>query len=351
MIGMMSGTSLDGLDMAYVHFTHHDAQWDFSLLAKRHVPYPPELVQKLGDVLTYSLRDIAALDLELGTYYADCLNDFILAHGLKPDYIASHGHTIFHQPADRFTLQIGNPYKIKQKTGIPVVAQFRSEDVFKGGQGAPLVPVGDRYLFHAYDYCLNLGGISNISYETTEGRKAMDCGLSNMNLNYLAQKRDLSYDADGQIARSGVFIQELFYAFNALDYFKCPPPKSLGAEFFQEDVLPLLDHYNGYSLEDIMNTCVHHNAYQIAQHIKAYGPKSSGQLLITGGGAYNSYFVEMIESYLPSTINCVIPSRDIIDFKEAIVFALLGVLKVRGEINVLSSVTGASSDSCSGILY
>jgi anhydro-N-acetylmuramic acid kinase len=261
------------------------------------------------------------------------------------DAVCSHGHTILHQPHNGFTLQIGNLPQIATLVGETVVCDFRVQDVELGGQGAPLVPVGDRLLFAEYDYCLNLGGFSNVSFEHGGKRLAFDIAPVNTVLNFYANQLGLDYDDGGKIARTGNRNEGLFAALNALDYYQKPFPKSLGFEYVKTVVLPLLQNYP-IALEDKLHTFTEHIAYQTAKAL----PNQQGKMLVTGGGAYNCYLMERMQHYVPQ-LQLIIPEEKTLEFKEALIFALLGVLKLRNEINVLCTVTGALHDHSSGMIY
>lgn len=345
-IGVMSGTSLDGIDLAHIHFTVIDKKWRFIIHESETIPYPITWLNELKNAMTFS--DAALLELNEG--YTELLGkiivDFIEKHKIKNlDAVCSHGHTILHQPQNGFTLQIGNLPKIAKIINEKIVCDFRVQDVQLGGQGAPLVPIGDRILFSEYDYCLNLGGFSNISFEENTTRIAFDISPVNTVLNFYANLLSLDYDDKGQLSRSGKINRDLLNALNALDFYKKKHPKSLGYEFVKELVLPLMDDYS-ISTEDKLRTFTEHIAVQIGVVLS----DKKGKLLITGGGAYNDFLIERIQHYL-TKIEIVIPDAKILEFKEALIFGLLGVLKLRNEINVLSSVTGATKDHSSGIIY
>ena len=345
-IGVMSGTSLDGIDLSHIHFTNSGGKWDFEILERETISYSEYWLSQLKNAVTFS--EVALL--ELNEKYTDLLGkiiaSFIEKHNLKNlNAVCSHGHTILHQPQNGFTLQIGNLTKIAGIIQQTVVCDFRVQDVQLGGQGAPLVPIGDRILFSDYDYCLNLGGFSNISFEENNTRIAFDISPVNTVLNFYANTLGLDYDDKGNIARSGKINIELLSELNALDYYKKTFPKSLGFEFVKETVLPLIEKYS-LSIEDKMHTFSEHIAMQIGNVLQG----KDGKLFITGGGAYNDFLIERTQHYLPK-IEIIIPDAKILEFKEALIFALLGVLKLRGEINVLSSVTGALMDHSSGFIY
>lgn len=345
-IGVMSGTSLDGVDLAHIHFTNMNGKWRFEMLESETISYSEYWLNQLKNAVAFS--EVALV--ELNENYTDLLGKiiatFIEKHNLKNlDAVCSHGHTILHQPQNGFTLQIGNLPKIAKIIHQTVVCDFRVQDVQLGGQGAPLVPIGDRILFSDYDYCLNLGGFSNISFEQNNTRIAFDISPVNTVLNYYANQLGLDYDDKGNIARSGKINKELLSELNALEYYKKPFPKSLGFEFVKETVLPLIEKY-AIAIEDKMQTFTEHIAMQIGNVLHG----KVGKLFITGGGAYNDFLLERTQHYLPK-IEIIIPDTKILEFKEALIFALLGVLKLRGEINVLSSVTGAERDHSSGFIY
>ena len=337
-IGVMSGTSLDGLDLAWCRFDADDPS-QFELLSTKTLPYPESLQGKLSEAVKIPAEDLFELDAELGRWFGKQLVDFIGTRP-APDAVASHGHTVFHQPERGITVQIGNPAHIKAATGLPVISDFRSLDVALGGQGAPLVPVGDQLLFSAYDYCLNLGGIANISYSSNENKRvAFDVTFCNMVLNHLSGRMGKDYDEGGEMARSGSVIQELLTALDKWSYYDQKGPRSLGFEQVSADIFPIVEDGD---VADLLHTCVLHIAQRIAQCCN-----KPGRMLITGGGSHNSFLREQMEQSL-SGVEVVYPEPWLVDYKEAIVFALLGALRIWGKVNVLSSVTGASEDSVSG---
>ena len=334
----MSGTSLDGLDIAYCKITGHN---NFQLIAAATVPYPDEWRKRLKKLHKASAIEYAKTDSELGHWFGLQVQQFRAIHQGPVDCIASHGHTVFHQPESGFTAQIGDGNAIHAVTSVPVVCDFRRLDVALGGQGAPLVPIGDRLLFGDYGCCINLGGIANISYEQQGERKAYDISPCNMALNRLAAEKGKEYDVDGQMARSGALLPPLLQLMESLDYYRLPPPKSLGKEWFEKTFEPLLSC--PAPLEDRMRTTVEHIALRLASAI----PNGCPTVLLSGGGAHNSFLVERLRQMLPDK-KIVIPDKDIIDYKEAIIFALLAWLRMNGEVNTLASVTGARIDSCGG---
>lgn len=345
-IGVMSGTSLDGVDLAHIQFQIKDSKWAFEILECETISYDSSWVSVLKTAVDYGENELVELNKNYTQLLAYIITNFIKKHALKNlDAVCSHGHTILHQPQNGFTLQIGNLPEIAKLTQQKVVCDFRVQDVQLGGQGAPLVPIGDRILFSEYDYCMNLGGFSNVSFEENNIRIAFDISAVNTVLNFYANQLGLDYDNKGQISRTGNCNVNLLNELNTLDFYQKKHPKSLGFEFVKEIILPLIDCYP-ISIEDKLNTYTEHIAIQIALAL----PKKKGSMLTTGGGAYNDFLIERIQFHLPE-MNVIIPSKKILEFKEALIFALLGVLKMREEVNALQSVTGAKYDHSSGIIY
>ncbi len=348
-IGLMSGTSLDGLDLAYCHFYHSEGVWKFELVKSKTVSYTQSWEQKLQGAINISSEELLSLDVAYGKFLGAQANEFIKANKLEVDFIASHGHTVFHQPEKGFTLQIGSGQEIAIATGKKVISDFRIKDVAFGGQGAPLVPIGDQLLFGEYIACLNLGGIANISFEAGGKRVAFDIGMANMLLNFLANKLGKTYDASGLIARSGKVDRSLLAQLNSFPYFNQPYPKSLGYEWFLSEVQPIIEA-SAISIKDKLCTAVEHEAIQIGKVLKKEITEK-GEVLITGGGAFNKLMVERIRDYTPSNLKIIIPDEATIDFKEAIIFAFMGVLRERDEPNCLKSVTGASANVSGGEMF
>lgn len=345
-IGVMSGTSLDGVDLAFVNFTVREHHWIFEIGVAETISYDEKWLNQLKNGVNFTKDQLQELNQNYTKLLGNIIRDFIEKHQLKNiDAVCSHGHTILHQPQNGLTLQIGNLPEIATICQQKVVCDFRVQDVEMGGQGAPLVPIGDRLLFSEFDYCLNLGGFSNISFEQDGKRIAFDISPVNTVLNFYANQLGLDYDDCGKIAQSGNLNTALFDALNNLDFYQKPFPKSLGFEYVKEVVLPLMESYT-ITTKDKMHTFVEHVALQIASAL----PLKKGKLLVTGGGAYNDFLVERINHFLPE-VNIAIPEPIILEYKEALIFGLLGVLKLRNETNVLSSVTGAKKDHCSGLVY
>jgi len=344
-IGVMSGTSLDGLDLAYCGFSYLNGNWSYTVLDAVTIPYSSEFKTKLSNLVHVSALELVKMDTELALFIADAILGFLKKGYPLPDLIASHGHTVFHQPAATITTQIGNGALIAAKTGIAVVSDFRTTDVALGGQGAPLVPIGDKLLFGDYDACLNLGGFSNISYNRNGKRAAFDIAPCNMPLNRIAAELGVDYDKDGLIAESGELSVDLLQELNALDYYALKGAKSLGYEWVERYFWPLLKKYD-IETKDKLRTVTEHIACQISN---AFTCMKGETVLATGGGAKNKFLLKRVTEMSGKKV--MLPDERTVDFKEAIVFAFLGLLRLRGEINCLKEVTGASADSCSGALY
>lgn len=344
-IGLMSGTSLDGLDIAYCEFSKKTISWSFSIIAAQCIPYTKEWESRLSNAYNLSGLELTQLNADYGILLGEQVNKFILKNDLKPDFIASHGHTVFHQPDKNFSLQIGHAAAIAAKCLLPVIADFRSLDVFMGGQGAPLVPIGDELLFPQYEYCLNIGGIANISQVVNKQRKAHDICAANMVLNELSMSLGHAYDKDGALAKSGKMDSSLLKQLDRLNYYSDPGPKSLGKEWVVNYLMPIISN-SPLSTINKLATYTEHIALKIAGSCKE--SSSQEHLLITGGGAHNKFLVERIKAH--TKLKVIIPDSLTIDYKEALIFAFLGVLRMRNEINCLGSVTGGK-DHSAGAIY
>lgn len=337
---------MDGVDLAFCELVWDGQNWGYGILRAETIPYKKELQTKLEQACNWNRDQIEDLDLELGHYYTGLLKDFHHKNSLLPDYIASHGHTILHDPDRGITLQAGNGRIMAESTGITVINDFRSEDVAQGGQGAPLVPLGDRLLFKAYDACLNLGGFANISFDNKHGtRIAYDLCPANMALNWVAALEGKAYDRNGALAKKGRVFPALIESLNQLEFYKNQPPKSLGREWFLEHFLPLVQQ-SDLDTTDLMATVLEHIVFQISTGINKAGIQS---LLITGGGALNQTLIKRLKHC--TTASLVIPELQLIHYKEALIFALLGLLKIRGETNCLASVTGGKEDISAGTIH
>ncbi len=346
-IGLMSGTSLDGLDLAYCIFRKEETNgsWAYEVPKTTTIPYPESLRQQLAQAMSLSGYELALLHNELGRFIGQQIKTFMTDFAEDVELIASHGHTVFHRPDLGLTTQIGSGAVIAATCGKPVVCDFRTTDVALGGQGAPLVPIGDELLYGQYDICLNLGGISNLSFRHQGQRRAYDISPCNITLNHLAQQCGKAYDANGEIAQSGQVDTSLLERLNRLDYYKTQGNKSLGREWIDSQFLPLLAQ-SQLSISDQLRTVCEHIAQQIAE---ACNTTRGRTLLVTGGGAHNRFLIDLIRQKFNGQL--ILPDRETIDFKEAIIFAFLGFLRLNHLPNCLASVTGAHHNSCGGAVY
>jgi anhydro-N-acetylmuramic acid kinase len=342
-LGLMSGTSLDGLDMAVCRFTPGPVP-QYEIIAAETVPYSFQWRSRIIQSAEGTAADLARLHHDIGCYFGVHVKEWLKKINVSPDAIASHGHTIYHQPEKGLTLQVGEGSAIAAITGITTISDFRTLDVNLGGQGAPLVPVGDATLFSEYTACLNLGGFANISFDENGKRIAFDISPVNMALNYVAGFNGEEYDDRGKLARSGSLMKDLYDDLNSIRYYSQQSPKSLGREWYEENFHPRL--LRSAKAENLLHTLCKHIAYQVGQATKM---KTDGKMLVTGGGAFNDFLIECIRG--ETKLEIVVPGEDLICFKEALVFAWLGYLRLNSQVNTLSSVTGASRDSCGGAIY
>ena len=371
-IGLMSGSSLDGLDIAYVHLQERvsgAAQgprgWEFQIIHTDCYAYPPEWRARLAGATGLSAGGYLLLHAEYGRWVGERVGSFIAAKGLEfqVQLIVSHGHTVFHDPARRMTAQLGDGSAIAAVTGINVVSDLRAMDVALGGQGAPIVPIGEELLLAEYELLLNLGGIANVSRRGRvsggvpgsegavgkAGAIAFDVVPANRVLNELAGDAGMAYDKDGLMAAAGRVDADLLERLNALDYYGLGYPKSLANSFGLEVVLPIV-RGAGLSVADALRTYVEHIVVQIGRSVERLGAR--GRMLVTGGGAHNGFVVGRLRERLAELdVEVVVPEAELVDYKEALVMALIGVLRWREERNVLASVTGASRDSIGGAVW
>lgn len=344
-IGIMSGTSLDGLDLAYCTFDVNEPK-NFSIVRAETVSYTEEWLELLKMAERTSALKLAKLHTDYASLVADEVNIFIAKHDLfSPAILAFHGHTLFHRPDLGFTFQLGSGSVLAARTGIDTVSDFRSANVAMGGQGAPLVPIGDVNLFSQYDACLNLGGFGNISYHKENKLTAFDICPVNMALNEWANKKGLPYDKNGELAAIGTVHAPTLDALNNLSFYQKSPPKSLGREWYEECFRPVLK-LASLSVEDTLATICEHVGHQVA---KALNGNNIETLLATGGGAYNRFLIERITAH--SSAKIIVPAVRVTDFKEALSFAYLGLLRVRQQSNCLSSYSGSERDHCAGTLH
>ena len=347
-IGLMSGSSLDGLDIAYAEFWKENSNWNYNLLKGETIEYSTGWKNILTEIRTYSASKLMELHHQYGKLLGTISNSFTEKHDLKPDLIASHGHTVFHQPHKGYTYQLGCGQEIATKTNLSTIADFRSKDISLGGQGAPLVPIGDELLFSDYAACINLGGIANISYKQDGKRIGFDLGPANQLLNLLANEKGLDFDKDGALASKGSIIKPLLQQLTDNDYYSKPVPKSLSNENVSKNFIPLLKNSKG-SIEDKLCTVTTHIVEEIHQALSLIGSGHNKMVLITGGGAKNKFLIRKLSEISPYQI--IIPDQMLLDYKEALIFAFMGILKSGNEINCLASVTGAKQNSSSGIIF
>ena len=356
-LGLMSGTSLDGLDMALCSFSPsvQKSYYQYEILATKTLAYQEDLKSMLRDAYLDTEADLMKKHLKYGEWLGQQIQQFLKNNHC--DYIASHGHTIFHRPELGYSFQLGEGQTIADTVQIPVIADFRNTDIALGGQGAPLVPVGDLYLFNEYKYCINIGGICNISVKSSEKNHptlrsdiiAYDIGVANMLLNDLAGKIGLEYDYNGEKAAKGSLILDLYDQLNALEYYKAPFPKSLGVEWYEQHMKPLFTNHPA-AVEDQLHTAVKHIALQIYKAL-ANDLENGDKILISGGGAYNKFLIECMAKHLQKKVVIQGSNKELVEFKEALIFAFMGYLKVNQKVNCFKSVTGARADSSCGTLF
>ncbi len=356
-IGVMSGSSLDGLDLAYVHFEELGGKWDYKIHQTACIPYSYEWVNALKTSTSLTALDYQLLHTAYGQYIGNAINEFIGTNQLdhQVDLIASHGHTSFHIPAKKMTAQLGDGAAIAAVTQLPVISDLRAMDIAFGGQGAPIVPIGEKLLFSGYDYFLNLGGIANLTISIGDAYHAFDVCPANRVLNLLAQSMGKAYDEDGNFARKGKQQPAILEQLNQLSYYHLTGPKSLDNIFGTETVYPILAQAK-LSVEDASSTYVEHIAIQIKNAIQSFSNlqdnNSAAKLLVTGGGAFNGFLIERIQAQLKDLqIELKLPDVQLINYKEAMIMALIAVLRWREEYNVLSAVTGAKRNSINGALW
>jgi anhydro-N-acetylmuramic acid kinase len=364
-IGLMSGSSLDGLDIAFVEFTETAGKWDYEIKCAACIEYENEWIEKLKNAIHFSAFDYQLLHTDYGRFLGEKVNEFIekfhLQHRIS--LVSSHGHTTFHFPEKKMTHQLGDGAAIAAETQLPVITDLRSIDIAFGGQGAPIVPLGEKLLFPEYHYFLNIGGIANISFHSKQTNIddsnfenneliAFDICAANRVLNMLSQEKNKPYDEDGKLASSGKINEALLQKLNALDYYLLPHPKSLANSFGTDIIFPLIKSFS-LSTEDSLCTYVEHISIQIKNSLQScFSQTEVQQLMITGGGAFNKFLIERISKHLEEiNFEIFIPADEVVIYKEALIMALLGTLRWREQYTVLSSVTGATRNSIGGALW
>lgn len=349
-IGLMSGSSLDGLDIVFAEFHENGGKWSYDILEAACYPYPQEWTARLSQAVSLPAREYLLLHTAYGHYLGSEVNRFIEEKQLhyRVALIASHGHTTFHMPEQRMTAQLGDGAALAAATQLPVVSDLRALDVALGGQGAPIVPIGEKLLLKEYDLFLNIGGIANISLNTDKGYTAFDVCPANRVLNLLANEAGKDYDEKGAMAAAGTIDQPLLDRLNGLDYYQRPYPKSLANDFGTDTAYPLIKA-TGLGLDDALRTYTEHIAMQVKN---AAAGLQQHRLLVTGGGAFNTFLIDRIRDQLAAQqIEVVVPEEKLVNYKEALIMALIGVLRWREKTNLLSSVTGADRDSVGGALW
>jgi len=352
-IGLMSGSSLDGLDIVYAHLEEVRGEWKFEIKNAECLSYDTDWIKELHTLQNLTVAEYLKLNTRYGKYLAEAVNDFIERNSLhhQIDFIASHGHTAYHDPLHHTSVELGCGATLAAHTQLPVISELRAMDVALGGQGAPIVPIGDKLLFNDYDFWLNIGGIVNISIKKETTLEAFDICPGNQLLNTLAMRAGKEMDFNGAIAREGNLLLGELFQLNDQQYYRQAPPKSLSNKEAQELVFPILLE-SSHNTSDLLHTSVHHIAEQIAAVIKSHKNPHPGKILVTGGGAFNSFLIDVLREKLKDeNVSIIIPDATVIQFKEALVMALIGTLRWREEINVLASVTGASHNSINGALW
>ena len=356
-IGTMSGSSLDGLDIAFIELQEVSGRWTYNLRNAGCYAYPDEWIEKLSRATSLNSLEYQLLDAEYGKYCGELINRFIQENNIQfqVQLISSHGHTTFHVPHKGISCQLGNGAAIAATTGINVVNNLRAMDVAFGGQGAPIVPIGERLLLGNYLYYLNLGGIANISLNHESRYIAFDICPANKVLNLLAKQSGQQFDDGGRMAEKGELNETLLDSLNDFEYYKMPYPKSLSNDFGIDVIYPLIAKRNA-NTDDDLRTYVEHICIQVlhavAQLQSDFNLSGEQKMLVTGGGARNVFLINRLKEMLGKLgVNIETPPDELIDFKEAIIMALIGVLRWREENNTLASVTGASRDSIGGSVW
>ena len=343
-VGVMSGSSLDGLDISYCDFKYIESKWQFQNLNGETIPFPKDIYSLLLKARDLSGRELTKLDVRLGIWMGQMIRDFCRRHQYQPQIIGSHGHTVFHHPKEGYSIQIGNGQAIAGYAKIPTINDFRSKDVLLGGAGAPLVPIGDKHLFSAYDVCINLGGIANLTINSEGLPRAFDVAPCNQILNKIANRMGLAFDQDGKMGSSGTFLKSWYASLNTPNFYQRKGPKSINNEWVEQQILAKLPERE--DPKDLAFTYCKFVGDRIAESLSKV---NFNTVLLTGGGAYNKALLGAIEGALD--IKGVVPGVEIINFKEALIFSFMAVLKLRKEVNVLKSVTGALEDTSSGVYY
>lgn len=356
-LGVMSGSSMDGLDLAFIRLNTEVGKpgllsASYELLHGATMPIPEELLNQLKYSSKLDALSLLTLDQDFGSWAGKAIDTAIKQTSFSPSLIGFHGHTVFHFPDRKVSFQLGHGAVLSAYTQLPVVTDFRSQDMALGGQGAPMVSIAEKWLWPDYSGFLNLGGICNITLKKTkEAYESADIWVCNQILNHLAREVGHSYDDRGLIAAKGLPIDELIEALLLAEWFEKKAPKSLDNSYLYEEVIPLFNKYRDYSTGDKLHSAVIVIAKAIANHVNAvyHSEAIQGGIMLTGGGALNDFLVEKIRAEL--TCDIFLPDLETIQFKEAIMVAFAGWLRWRGLPNFIKEATGAKSDAIGGVLH
>lgn len=354
-LGLISGSSLDGLDMAICQFDEQaTSQLEWEVIHTQTAGFPEGLLSRLVRSTELSTRELMELEVEFSKFCASESLDFLTKAKCSVDYIASHGHTVFHYPEDGYTVQIGKGSIIAELTGIPSISDFRSNDIALRGQGAPLAPIVERYLYPGYNVYFNLGGIANFSIHEKSNIRSIDSCPCNQVLNFLISANGLPYDDRGRVARSGKVNDQLLKEWSSLEYFKLSGPKSMDNSWVHQIFIPVMNKYH-LSMKDALATMVEFTALQLSKDIsKLLQLDSITQMsgFVTGGGAYNDYLLERMTYHFQKLgLSLEVPDAQTIEFKEAILMSLMGYLRILERPNTIPTVTGAAKMSIGGAVY
>lgn len=347
--GVMSGSSLDGLDLAICNFDFDSSTeqiaWSFAKTSA--IDIPNAIRDELRNSYHTSAADIYGIEQRFTQFCGNAIHSFL--KDTSVDFIGFHGHTVFHEPAQDYTVQIGNCHHLAQQLKIPVVGHFRYKDIALGGQGAPIAPIVEKYLLNDYDAFVNLGGITNISIHDGHHITAYDITVCNQALNHLSQQIGKEYDDRGKIAATGIVDNSLLNELGNLEFLKQKAPKSLSNTWVLSEVIPILDRSDS-TIPDKMKTVVEHICLEIARSCD--GINRLRTLLVSGGGVHNDYMINTLQAKLASqNISVQKPRAKLADYKEALLMALMAYLRVNEIPNCLASVTGAERDNCGGVIY
>jgi anhydro-N-acetylmuramic acid kinase len=346
-LGAMSGSSLDGLDLAICSFTDQSI---FTIHNSTTIELPLDLRTKLKNFSTLNAFQIADLDAYFALFSAHSIRDFTNNWIGGISLVVSHGHTLYHNPANAVSWQIGNGGIIAAVTGIDTLCDLRVQDVALGGQGAPLAALVDLNLFKDYTGLLNLGGIANITINQSNTVYSWDISPCNQVFNHLAQKEGKEFDKGGSIARSGKILMELIHKWQENTYFSQMPPKSMDNTWVKENYIKEIDKID-QPVKILMASFAEFVAIQLSKDLKSLD-LNPGKILVTGGGAFNAHFISRLKVHL-SPLNWVVEvaEESLINYKEAMLMAYMGHRYINKKTNTISTATGAEKDLISGALY